>query len=226
MSALTHRDRSVVLFDLDGTLSNSEPGILSSLDAALAMVGLEFPREAMRHTIGPPFDIGLPALGVPDEHLPAVIARYREHYEAGGLFDTTVYEGVVDMLDELAEGGYVLAVATSKPEVSARRVLDHLGLSSRFSAIAGATYGPERANKAAVIAHALEQLGRHGGPDIVMVGDRQHDIEGARAHDIDTVAVTWGYGRPNEFSEFGAWAVADRPADVVQFVAGPSVARS
>lgn len=215
--------RSVVLFDLDGTLSNSEPGILSSLDAALATVGLEFSRDAMRHTIGPPFDIGLPALGVPPEHLADVMARYREHYEEGGLFDTTVYEGVVDMLDELDDGGYVLAVATSKPEVSARRVLDHLGLSSKFSAIAGATYGPERQAKAAVIAHSLGQLGRHGGPDIVMVGDRQHDIEGARAHHIDTVAVTWGYGGPDEFSEFGAWAVADRPSDVVRFVAGPAV---
>ncbi|CAN5617756.1 HAD family hydrolase [soil metagenome] len=209
-----------MLFDLDGTLSNSEPGILKSLDAALALVGLQFSREAMRHTIGPPFDIGLPALGVPAEHLPAVIGRYREHYEEAGLFDTSVYDGVVDMLDALAEGGYVLAVATSKPETSARRVLDHLELTSRFAAIAGATYGPERANKSAVIAHALEQLARRGGPDVVMVGDRQHDIEGARHHDIDTIAVTWGYGGPDEFRKFGAWAVADRPADVVELIVG------
>lgn len=212
-------DRQVVLFDLDGTLSASEPGILGALTMALQTLGLPLPVvDVMRHAIGPPFEVGLPEIGVPDEHVVAVIAAYRSVYEDTGLYDTGLYDGIVEMLDALAEAGCTLALATSKPEVSANRVVEHLGLTGRFKFVGGATHEPGRRTKAEVVGHVLDRLGLVGGPELVMVGDRNHDIEGAAHYGIDTIAVAWGYGSRAEHEAAGAWAIADTPADVVRLV--------
>lgn len=212
-------DRQVVLLDLDGTLSESEPGILGSLTTALETLGLPVPAyDVMRHAIGPPFEVGLPEIGVAVEHVPAVIAAYREIYEHDGLFRTRAYDGVAEMLAALAEAGCTLCVATSKPEPSARRVIEHLGFTARFKLIGGATHDSTRRTKAEVIGHVLDQLGLVGGPELVMVGDRHHDIDGARHYGIDTIAVGWGYGSREEHESAGAWASADHPADVIRLV--------
>ena len=211
--------RQVVLLDLDGTLSASEPGILGSLTAALVSLGIPAPPyDVMRHAIGPPFEIGLPEIGIPVEHVFAVIAAYREVYERTGLFETRLYDGIVEMLDALADAGCTLCVATSKPESSARRVIDHVGLTDYFKVIGGATHDSSRRTKSAVISHVLDQLGLAGGPELIMVGDRSHDIEGAAAHGIDTIAVAWGYGDRLEHEAAGAWAIAETPADVVRLI--------
>lgn len=219
MTAANAPGRQIVLFDLDGTLSESEPGILGSLTSALASLSLAAPSyDVMRHAIGPPFETGLPEIGVPVEHVAAVIAAYREVYEATGLSETNLYDGVVEMLDDLADAGCTLCVATSKPESSARRVIDHLGLTDRFKVIGGATHDSLRRTKSAVISYVLDQLGLVGGPELIMVGDRNHDIEGARDHGIETIAVAWGYGSRVEHETAAAWAIAERPADVVELV--------
>ena len=211
--------RDVALFDLDGTLSESEPGIVGSLVMALGTVGVAVPApEVLRLAIGPPFDTGLVDIGVPTEHVPAVIAAYRDVYEVSGLFETRLYDGVPEMLDELRASGVILAVATSKPQDTADRVLDHLGLAPYFTVVAGATYDGTRRTKADVIGHALERLGVEAGPAVVMIGDRHHDIEGAAAYGIDTIAVAWGYGSADEHRDAGAWARAERPDDVVGLV--------
>ena len=182
--------RDVALFDLDGTLSESEPGIVGSLVMALGTVGVAVPApEVLRLAIGPPFDTGLVDIGVPTEHVPAVIAAYRDVYEVSGLFETRLYDGVPEMLDALRASGVILAVATSKPQDTADRVLDHLGLAPYFTFVAGATYDGTRRTKADVIGHALERLDVAGGPAVVMIGDRHHDIEGAAAYGIDTIAT-------------------------------------
>ena len=123
-----------------------------------------------------------------------------------GLFETRLYDGVPEMLDALRASGVVLAVATSKPQDTAERVLDHLGLAPHFTVVAGATYDGTRRTKADVIGHALERLGVAAGPAVVMIGDRHHDIEGAAAYGIDTIAVAWGYGSADEHRDAGAWA--------------------
>ena len=213
--------RSIVLLDLDGTLSESEPGILGSLTTALISLSIAAPPyDVMRHAIGPPFEVGLPEIGIPVEHVPAVITAYRDVYEQTGLFETRLYDGIVEMLDGLADAGSTMCVATSKPETSALRVIDHLGLTGYFKVIGGATHDPSRRTKSAVISHVLDQLGIAGGPDLVMVGDRHHDIEGAAEHGIDTIAVAWGYGSRAEHEAFGAWAIAETPADVVRLIRG------
>jgi phosphoglycolate phosphatase len=210
----------VVLFDLDGTLSNSEPGICSTLKVAITEVGLAVPSdEVLRTTIGPPFATGLPAIGVPEHLVERVTLAYRAIYEETGLFDTCMYDGVAEMLDELGEHGCTLCVATSKPETSARRVIEHLGLSDRFKVLGAAGDDYVRHTKAEVIADVIDQLGFVASDELVMVGDRRFDVEGAIAHGIDTIGAGWGYGSAGELREAGAWAIADHPADVVAIIA-------
>ena len=216
-----------MLIDLDGTLADSEPGIIGSLKWAFEHEGFPVPTDdEARSVIGPPLEIGLPSIGIPDDALTRVIARYRERYEESGLYEVSLYPGVIDMLEELSAAGYELAIATAKPERSARRVVDHLGLADHFTAFAGATLTPERRAKAEVIAHALGLLGIPAGlPDlgtfVIMVGDREHDVSGALRHGIPCIGVTWGYGSPEELLTAGAVALADRPADVVAMAGVP-----
>jgi phosphoglycolate phosphatase len=210
-----------VLFDLDGTLSNSEPGICTTLKVAITEVGLTVPSDdVLRTTIGPPFATGLPAIGVPDHLVERVTVAYRAIYDESGLFDTCLYEGAVEMLDELGDQGCTLCIATSKPETSARRVVEHLGLTDRFKVIGAAGDDYVRHTKADVIADVLDQLGLVGSDGLVMVGDRRFDVEGAAAHRIDTIGAGWGYGSADELRAAGAWAIADHPADVVELIAG------
>jgi phosphoglycolate phosphatase len=214
------RGRQVVLFDLDGTLSNSEPGICTTLKVAIREVGLDVPSDAvLRTTIGPPFSTGLPAIGVPEQLVERVTVAYRAIYEETGLFDTCLYDGVVEMLDELGENGCTLCVATSKPETSARRVIEHLGLTDRFEVVGAAGDDYVRHTKADVIADVLDRLGDVADDEVVMVGDRRFDVEGATAHGIDTIGAGWGYGSAEELRSVGVWAIADHPVDVVAMMA-------
>ena len=214
--------RTHVLLDLDGTLSHSEPSIAASLRHALERVQLPVPADAViRTAIGPPFELGLPAIGVPDEHVVSVIGHYRDHYEAGGLFDTEPFEGIEAALDAFLDAGLVLAVATAKPEVSALRIVEHFGWTDRFAVIAGATLDDERRTKAAVITSCLSRLGIEPGAHAVMVGDREHDVHGAIENGIDCIGVAWGYGSLEELVLAGAIEVASSPADLVSLVVAP-----
>jgi phosphoglycolate phosphatase len=145
------------------------------------------------------------------------IALYRDRYNDTGLFESSVYDGVPQMLSELTGQGATLALATSKPTGSATRILEHFGLSVHFTAIAGADLAGHREAKADVITHALELLGRPSS-DVMMVGDRRHDVVGAAHHGIPTVGVLWGYGDEPELRQAGAAALAASPAEVPVFV--------
>jgi phosphoglycolate phosphatase len=215
-----------VLFDLDGTLSDSEPGILRSLQWACEVEGFPIPNAAqVRSVIGPPFEIGLPSIGIPDDALFRVIKTYRERYETIGLFENTLYDGIVSMLDQLAAAGLSLSIATAKPERTATRILEHFGLTERFEFIVGATLTQERRAKHQVIAHVLGLLGLDGGdsivPRVIMVGDRDHDVLGALQNGMPCLGVTWGYGSTDELLTAGAFALADEPADVVDLICTP-----
>ena len=212
-----------VLLDLDGTISDSSPGIARSLQHAFAACGYEPPSdEQVRTVIGPPFEIGLPTLGIRVDDIERVVLAYRDRYEDVGLFENTVYPGIVEMLDTLAAAGHTLSIATAKPEPTARRIIEHFGFTDRFAVQAGATVevGTGRRTKADVINYALIslQLAPSDLARVVMVGDRDHDVEGAHLNAIDCIGVTWGFGSWDELHAAGAAAIVHTPGEVAAAV--------
>jgi len=213
--------RTHVLLDLDGTLSDSSLGIGRSLQHAFRECGYPPPTdEEVRSVIGPPFEIGLPTLGIPPDDVPRVVDAYRVRYEDVGLFENEVYPGVAEMIAALAAAGYVLALATAKPQHTAVRIVEHFGFTDAFAVQAGASVhiGSGRRTKADVITFALGELGIEPGPHVVMIGDRDHDVEGALLNGIDCIGVTWGFGSEDELTGAGAVAVVDLPDEVAPAV--------
>jgi phosphoglycolate phosphatase len=205
----------IVLFDLDGTLSASAPGILGALRHAFAANGLP-PLDA--HTeqvlLGPPFYESLPPL-IGTGKLSAVIDSYRENYGAGGMYDTSVYDGVREVLAMLYVSGVRLAVATSKPEHYAAPIVEHLQLAEFFETIGGDELDGSLPTKAQVIEKVLQRLGSPDPRDVVMIGDRAHDVIGARAHGVPCIGAGWGYGQPGELEQAGAEPVCAAPRDLL-----------
>lgn len=184
----------MVIFDLDGTLTDSAQGIVSSFRHALTSVGADVPDgDLAGMVVGPPMHHTLQELGL-GERTDAAIAAYRSDYRARGWAINRLFDGIPALLADLRAAGVRLAVATSKAEPTAQRILAHFGLDDHFEVIAGASVDGSRALKADVVAHAVAQLAPL--PErVLMVGDRSHDVEGAAEHGIDTVVVGWGYGR-------------------------------
>ena len=187
------RTPQLVLFDLDGTLTDSADGIVASFRHALTHVGAAIPDgDLVARIVGPPMHHTLGSMGLADRADEA-IAAYRADYTARGWSMNRLFEGIPELLDDLGRAGVRLAVATSKAQPTAQRILAHFGLDGHFEVIAGASPDGTRAAKADVVAHALEQLAPL--PErVLMIGDRSHDVEGAAEHGINTVVVGWGYG--------------------------------
>jgi HAD superfamily hydrolase (TIGR01549 family) len=196
----------LVIFDLDGTLTDSAEGIVASFRHALTAVGATVPEgDLVSRIVGPPMLHTLESMGL-GERVDDAIAAYRADYTSRGWSMNRPFTGVPDLLADLAEAGVRLAVATSKAEPTARRILAHFELDGRFEVIAGASVDGTRARKADVLAHALDQLAPV--PDrVVMIGDRSHDVEGAAEHGIGTIVVEWGYGR-EDFADGPSGALA------------------
>ncbi|MGB0972015.1 MAG: HAD-IA family hydrolase [Mycobacterium sp.] len=191
----------LVIFDLDGTLTDSAAGVVASFRHALLSIGMVVPEgDLASRVVGPPMHVTLQEMGL-GEHADAAIAAYRSDYVSRGWSMNRPYAGIPELLADLQATGVRLAVATSKAEPTARRILTHFGLENHFEVIAGASLDGTRSSKADVLAHALTQLAPL--PDrVVMVGDRSHDVEGAAAHGIGTIVAGWGYGH-DDFTDPG-----------------------
>ena len=195
-----------ILFDLDGTITDSAPGIVDCFRHALAAVGAPPPDEAtLRGVVGPPIVHTLRRLGLSEEEVRRARAAYRERYDADGWSMNAVYPGLADLLRDVARPGVTLGLATSKNERMVRRILRHFDLDGPFTFIGGASDDDTRIEKGDVIAHTLAALGRRpqppeagGTPGVVLVGDRSHDVLGAARFGIPTILVGWGYGTPAE----------------------------
>lgn len=208
----------VVLFDLDGTLTESGIGITRSVAYALRKHGIEeLDQKKLNRFVGPPL-IGafMQFYGFSQEEAVQAVEDYREYYAVTGIFENRVYDGVERMLQRLNAAGKHCILATSKPEHFARKIMDHFGLSRYFACIAGATMDEKRTSKADVIAYALQQSGAAGRA--VMVGDREHDILGAKAHGMDSVGVLYGYGSREELEAAGATWIVETPEEIVNLV--------
>lgn len=189
---------TVLLFDLDGTLADSAPGIVAGFRFALATVGAPEPDgDLTTVVVGPPMIDTFRRIGLDEEQAQAGVAAYMDFYRTGeGWKRSSLFDGVPGMLDGLA--GRRLAVATSKNEGVAQRMLTHFGVADRFEVIAGASDDGSRRAKADVVASALERLGVAAGDPALLVGDRLHDVEGAAEHGLPTVVAGWGYGTREE----------------------------
>lgn len=210
MAALTP---TLTLFDLDGTLVDSAPGIHASIRVAAAELGLPEPTaEQLTAVVGPPLQDGFATLfGLEGPDVDRAVAAYRAHYTAGAMFDAPVYPGVPELLAALRADGQLLAVATSKPATFAERILEHAGLRDAFAGVHGATLDGRVRHKQQVVGLAL---GAHPGERPVLVGDRAQDVVGARVHGLPCVGAGWGPARPGELEQAGAAVVVAHPGDV------------
>jgi len=216
-----------VLLDLDGTISDSSPGIGRSLVHAFTECGYPPPDETtIRDMIGPPFELSLPRHGIHVDDLEQVINIYRDRYEDVGLFENELYDGVPEMLETLRRDGHTISLATAKPQSTAIRIIEHFGLNEYFERKVGATHeiGVGRRTKGEVITHLLGLLGvgphdRIALDHVIMVGDRDHDVEGAHLNAIDCVGVAWGFGSHDELTRAGALKVVEHPHGVAAAVA-------
>ena len=205
----------LVLFDLDGTLVDSSSGIHSSVRHAAAELGLPAPTAAqLRGMVGPPLQDGFAlVLGVPVADVPRAVAAYRAHYAGGALLEATVHRGVPELLTALRAAGAILAVATSKPELFAVRLLRHTGLLPAFASVHGATMDGLVRHKDQVVAAAL--AAHPDGRTPVLVGDRSHDVLGAAAHGLPCIGAGWGPAEDGELADAGAAVVVATPAEVL-----------
>jgi len=208
----------IVLFDLDGTLTESGIGITRSVAYALRKHGIEEMDQAkLDRFVGPPLiDSFMRYYGFSKEQAVQAVADYREYYAVTGIFENRVYDGVESMLQKLVDAGKTCVLATSKPEHYAVQILEHFDLSRYFACVAGATMDEKRTGKADVIAYALEKTGMTGRA--VMVGDRRHDIEGAKAHGLPAIGVLYGYGSREELETAGAAWIAQTPEEILKYV--------
>ena len=210
----------LVLLDLDGTLTDPFAGISAGIRYAFEHLGVPVPHEAvLRSMIGPPFQDTFPALGIPHHQIDDAIAAYRSVYDDDGkLFEATVYDGIEHALDTLLEHGHALALATSKPEGPARRIVEHFGILDRLTFVGAATADGTRRHKADVIEHVLRSTGVHPA-GAVMVGDRNVDVLGARAHGLQVIGVRWGYSDEGELDELHPTAIIQHPVELPGAVA-------
>lgn len=207
---------TTLLFDLDGTLTDPFDGITRSMRHAMARLGRPVPEEAdLRWCIGPPLAENFRTLLGPDEALILQgIAFYRERYGEIGAFENAVYDGIPALLEALRERGYALHVCTSKLEPHAQAIVEHFGLAPHFGVVHGSKPDLSHANKAELIAFILEQHGLSAG-EVVMIGDRRHDVDGARANGVAAVSVGWGYGSAEEIAAAAPARVVQRPEELL-----------
>lgn len=196
----------VILFDLDGTLTDSSPGIMNSIVYALKKYNISVENtDDLRKFLGPPLHESFRDFyGFDDEKSMEAVGFYREYFSTKGLLENEVYSGIREMLEDLKENGKRLILATSKPQPFTDRIMEHFDLAKYFEFIAGSNMDGTRSKKAEVIAYALESCGIMGKSNVVMVGDREHDIIGAKTVGIDSVGVEYGYGDYDELSGAGA----------------------
>jgi phosphoglycolate phosphatase len=216
----TLKDITCVLFDMDGTLLDSAPGVTSSAAQALAAVGASVPsQDELCRFVGPPMIESFRTVaGLDEPTAQRALQHYRKAYADNGAEQSSLYDGIIELLEDLESAGIPMAVATSKVEDQAVRLARQFGIERHFINVCGASDSEGRATKAEVIAELLLRLDSCG-VDIshpAMVGDRSHDVAGAADHDISTIFVPWGYGGAEEAS--GAAAVAGSPSALLQLI--------
>ena len=207
-----------ILFDLDGTLTNSELGITTCVQHALKKFGIEVDdRSKLRPFIGPPLGESFQVYyGLSEEESEEAIKYYRERFSVKGLYENEVYEGVEKTLQTLKDSGKKLIIATSKPEKFTLVILEYFDLLKYFDFVAGATLDGSRGEKADVIRYALEMYGIEDKSEVIMIGDRKFDILGAKENGLASMGVLYGFGDKEELTEAGADYIVETAEDIAK----------
>lgn len=204
-------DKKYMLFDLDGTLTDPQEGITNSVAYALEQYGIHVEdRSSLNKFIGPPLkDSFMEYYGFAEDRAEEAVWKYREYFNEDGIFENKVYPGIPQMLQRLNDQGKILIVATSKPTVYAKRILERFELSQYFADVQGSEMDGRRTKKEEVISYALEQDQITDNAQAVMIGDREHDIIGAKKCGLDSIGVLFGYGSREELEGCGAGQIVD-----------------
>ncbi len=202
------KNKGFLLFDLDGTVADSAPGVMDSVEYSLKKMGITPPKRSfLAKFIGPPLRYSyMEYLGLSAEDAEKGVALYREHYAVEGILNTSLFAGVKDFLEAAKKSGKVILLATAKPEVFAKRCLKNLGVEQYFDYVSAACFSPELDSKSAIVGRALAMAGANKD-DCVMIGDRCYDIEGAHENGIPCIGVVNGSVFEKELYDTGADAV-------------------
>ncbi len=212
-------DKKYILFDLDGTLTDSAEGIINCVKYALTPHKIELPYEILRKFIGPPLkDAFQEYAGLSQELAEQAVEKYRERYRDIGIFECSLYENIEKMLRDLMENGKIIILATAKPKPFATIILKHFGLSKYFSLIVGAEFDGSLNYKKDIIAEVLKLAKIKDTGSAIMIGDRRHDIEGAKICGLQSVGVLYGFAENDELQKAGADYIASSPQEVADLI--------
>ena len=212
--------KQYILFDLDGTLTDPAEGITKSVQYALKHFGIEEDDlEKLQPFIGPPLmESFMDFYGFSEEQAREAVTYYREYFRPQGIFENEVYKGIPELLEKLTDAGKTLILATSKPVVFAEQILEHFDLRQYFEFIGGSDIEQTRAKKTEILQYILEECQLVDLTELVMVGDRKHDIIGAKQFGIDMVGVLYGYGSEEELKEAGADVLVDSVRELGEYL--------
>ncbi|MGN0464840.1 MAG: HAD family hydrolase [Lachnospiraceae bacterium] len=213
------KEYKYILFDLDGTITDPGEGITNSVIYALNKFGIFDKKENLYKFIGPPLAQSFQKYyGFDEEKARLGIEYYREYYTVYGMFENIVYDGIEEMLKNIKESGKKILMATSKPEKFAKQILEYFKLDKYFDYVAGATMDEKRVRKAEVISYALSNYQIQSLEEVLMVGDRKHDVLGAKEVGIDCVGVLYGYGDREELEKAGADYIVETVEELAAFL--------
>lgn len=209
-----------ILFDLDGTITDSGEGITKSVQYALKSFDIDVEKlEDLNKFIGPPLkDSFKKFYNFDDEKAELGLKKYREYYAEKGIFENSLYDGVVDLLEDLKKNNKTIILATSKPEVYAKQILEYFKVDKYFTFAAGSDFEETRVKKGEVIKYALEGAKISDLSKVVMIGDREHDIIGAKENNIKSIGVLYGYGDVVELTQARAEYIAKTPKEILNIV--------
>lgn len=215
----------VILFDLDGTLSDPKVGITKSVQYALHKMGFnETDMDKLECFIGPPLQVSFAEYYNFDKvQTQQAIDLYRERFKVKGMFENELYSNIPLLLNSLKETGFILVVATSKPTVFAEQILEHFNIEKYFELIVGSNLDGTRASKTEVIQYILDKYNEYKLDDFIMIGDRKHDIMGANNTGIDSIGVTYGYGLFEELSHSNPTHIVENVNQLKDILIGSQV---
>lgn len=216
-------EKGLVIFDLDGTLTESGPGVINCMTHLCKEMGLEIPSEdVLRSFIGPPLEIHLmDVFGMNKDEAEKGVEIFRERYDKKGIFENSLYDGITEMLEKLQKDGYKISIATSKPEPMAKIVITHYGLDKFLGFWKGAASDKSRPDKSDILESVIQGCGYADNKSkAVLVGDRKYDAMGARLCGIGFIGAGWGYAPKGELEEYSPIGIAHSPKELYEIIHG------